>query len=490
MRQWIMTIVIVAGALGQSACKAPARPISGEELAQSQREYLQFYTDAELLAQAEAKASDLSTPQGQARRDQLAMAPKQPVADQLAPPPPPPPPPTPTPPTPVEVVPEPAPMPEPVQPQPKPAPMPQPAVAEVTPTPTPPTPKPIVVNQIQPAPRPRPAVVAGAGRPWLDILIRQPSAENATAALKDMTQRDVAAQVEAIRTLCSLRPHGGEQELYITAFTNVSPFVREVGISALLRAYGDSGDAWARRLLETRGGREEDRFDLAQIVIRNGAKDAYPLAIEALGSDFTGGALFEARRDILTAGNDIVPALTRLALRMRRTTSGRIARRLYRWIQRAGSIKEAYYDTFTHDPSEYAVIMFRERYGQEAQPLLRQALGTASPTMAGYINQALQDINNPDAAMKPRPRSTASRAYLIVYTTPTGAHRILTDTPIWPHQVPGEIEEHATANGTIRQKSIGMKPEQLEKLRNVPATALPSIRVDNQGIDRLDMSRR
>jgi hypothetical protein len=194
--------------------------------------------------------------------------------------------------------------------------------------------------------------------------------------------------------------------------------------------------------------------------------------------------------EILEAGHVIVPSLTRLALHQKRTTSGRIARRLYRWIQNAGGIKEAYYDTFGKDASEYAVVLFRERYGDAAQPLLHQALKKAGPTMAQYIQQALEDLKDPDAAVKPRERSTASRAYLLIYEMNNGKHTILTDTPVWPNQLPGDTQEHRTDRGVIRQKSIGMAPEQLDKLRNLPTTAVPSVRVDGQTIDRLDMQKR
>ena len=462
MRRYGLGLFGALIALGLGACETPPPAASEQELASAQTEYLRYYTPAELLAQVEAEAK-------QQKEQPPAPAPA-PRTVAMAKPVPPPAPPAPA------VVEMPA-----VMSPPAPAPKPAPTVVEAKPAPKP------RIPVIKPLPKPQPSVAQLSGLPWIDILFREPTVDNAMAVLKDMTRRDEAAQVEALRILCSRRPANGQQEMFITAFTHVSPFVREVAISALLRAYADTTDAWGRRLLETRGGREEDRYNLARIVIRNKAKEAYPLAIEALGSDFSGGALFHARREILEAGYAIVASLSRLALRQKKTDSGVIARRLYRWLQNAGGIKEAYYDTVNRAPSEYTVILFRERYGETSRPLLEQALVNADSNLAGHIRQALEDLHNPDAALVPKPhREYPNMIYMITYNTPSGIKRVLSDTPIWPHQEPGQINEHEG----IHQKAILEKPDSLNTLRNLPSTRVKDIVVDGVHIDQLDMQVR
>jgi hypothetical protein len=229
---------------------------------------------------------------------------------------------------------------------------------------------------------------------------------------------------------------------------------------------------------------------MARIVIRNQAVDAYPLAVQALAEDYTGGALFDSRGDILQAGLPITGPLTRVALRQKGMPNGFVARRLYRWVQNAGGIREAYYDTFfRNEPEAMGVALFRERYGEAARPLLTEARGKVDPAHRSLVEQAIRDLDNPPPAPVTHRQRTQAPAmvYMITYDTSAGTRRILTDTPIWPDQAPGDIDSHAAAGGSVTQKAIGMSVEQIAQLRQLPPSAVPTVKVDDQGIDRLDM---
>jgi hypothetical protein len=446
-------------------------------MASAQEEYIRYHTDAELLAQAEQNMRQREQAERQQRATQMARA-ETPAPPQ----------PKPQPPAAPEPAPKPAPEPTPVAPAPTPQPEPAPTIApQQAPAPKPAAPTPPPAPRTVPAPA---AAISTTRNLQLDILWRQPTVDNALAVLRDVTQRDELPQVEAVRILCARRPAGGEQELYVTAFTSVSPFVREAAISALLQAYADESDTWARRLLETRGGRPDDRYEMARIVLRNQAVDAYPLAIEALAEDYTGQTLFDSRHEILQAGPAITGPLTRVALRQKGMPNGFVARRLYRWVQDAGGIREAYYDTFfRNEPETMGVALFRERYGQAARPLLNEALNKVEPEHRPLVQQALADLDNPPVAPVARRQRVQAPAmvYLITYDTSGATHRILTDTPIWPEQSPGDIDSHTATSGSVRQKAIGMSAEQIQQLRQLSPSAVPSVQVDGQGIDRLDM---
>ena len=354
-----------------------------------------------------------------------------------------------------------------------------------------PGPEPVPAQAVAARPEPPPAEPdPPATSAQLEALIGEPDVAVALQVLRDLTSTDVLAQAEAVRILAAQRPAEAAHELYVAAFTKRSAFVRERALAALLTAYPDMASDWGQRLLSTRSGRPQDRHHVAQQVIANKSVSAYALALEALGEDYTGEALFEARAAILAAGDPIVPALMRLALQHKGLSNAFVARRLYRWIQRAGRITEAYYDTFESNPNEFGVKLFRERYGQSAKPLLIKALAaTDDQAIQGYIRQALNELADPTVASTPAPRraATPSVLYLITYGTDAGEKRILTDTPVWPDDQPGRTHRHGHGAGWVAQKTIGMAAQQLAKLRQLQPEALPTLKVDGRPVDRLDL---
>ena len=500
---WKRLSVLIGATILLSACGGVEPAAVDSELAEAREQYLRFHTDPALLARAERNMQTDKQP---------APAPE---PEPTAPPPPAVPEPAPveakTPPAepepaPVEdktppAVPEPAPVEDKTPPaEPEPAPVedktppaePEPAPVEDKTPPAEPEPAPVEDKTPPAEPAPVEADTGTTKAASVVSLVHKPDVATALAALQDMTSNDVMAQVEAIRILSGQRPPNTAHELYVAAFTRTSTFVRERAVSALLTSFPAGGTDWGRRLLATHSGRAEDRYDVARQVIGNRTAAAYQLALEIMAEDHTGEAMFNARREIIAAGDGIVMSLTRVALQHKGLINGFVARRLYRWIQGAGRITEAYYDTFHHNPSEIGVKLFRERYGQHAKPLLEKALArTESSDMQGYIQQALEDIDNPEAPPPPKLRRLrlANVLYVITYKTPHGRKRILTDTPIWPDDEPGKINRHIEGRSSVTQKTIGMKAEQLATLRTLKPSAVPTLKVDNEPVDRLDMRK-
>ena len=430
--------VLIAAALALSACNGSEPIAEDRDLAHAEEEYRAFHGDES--AQDEQPAPD--------------------AASDAAPP----------------------------EPQPQAEPEPDVAAAE----PAPPDEAPPAELEPEPVaaePPPPPESVASEQAALLYALVDKPDADSAMSVLQDLVSTNVMAQVEAVRVLSALRPPRAQHELYVAAFTLPSTFVRERAMGSLLTAFPAGGTDWGPRLLATHGGRPSDRYEVARQVIANKTVASYQLALEVLAEDFSGQAMFDARDAILTAGDPIVVSLTRVALQRKGTPNAFVARRLYRWIQGAGRITEAYYDTFDNNPSEIGVKLFRERYGKAATPMLEKKLDSADDEMKQYIQDALAEIENPEAPPPTNLRRlrTPNILYLITYKTPDARRRILTDTPIWPNDEPGKIDRHIHGQTSVTQKTIGMKADQLAQLRTLKPTAVPSLRVDNETIDRLDM---
>lgn len=467
----IRIMALAAAILWLSACGGGVGPVAGtdSELARAQEEYLTFHTEADHSdrAPAEQPAAPVAAQPRPETTGREQPAPAVPAA-----------------PAPVaEVVAEPEPAPvETVATEPEPAPKPTPVRAPAPPVQVARAP----AEPVQPEAEPEDTDAA------LLALIAQPDVDAALEALHDLASEDVLAQVEAVRVINAQRPPAAAHELYVAAFTKQSPFVRECAISALLAAFPDMGTDWGRRLLATRSGRPEDRYNVARQVIANKTVVTYPAALAVLAQDYHGQALYDAREAILAAGDPIVMPLMHLALRHKGLPNAFVARRLYRWIQNAGRITEAYYDTFNGNPSDVGVKLFRDRYGQDAKPLLTKALDqTDDAEMQAHIQQALDELANPAAKPTPRRhRSAPNVLYLIIYKTSAGEKRILTDTPIWANDEPGKTERHDHGRNWVSQKTIAMKPQQLAALGQLTPELLPTLKVDSQSVDRLDLRPR
>ena len=469
-------IIALAGTiLSLAACRggSPTESTPEQGVAAAQEEYLRFHTDAATLAQAEQNAQEsrepaLATAQGPTQPPQKPAPAATPVPPRVA----------------EAAVRQPEPVEETTVRQPEP--VEEAAVEQPAP------PAPVQVAEAPPVAAPEPIEADDdAGDAALHALIGQPDVAGALQVLQDLASKNVLAQVEAVRILSAQRPPEAAHELYIAAFTKPSTFVRERALGALLTAFPDMADDWGRRLLATRGGRPEDRYDVARQVIANQTVSTYRAALDVLAEDYSGAALYAARDAILAAGDPIAMPLMRVALEHKGLPNAFVARRLYRWIQHAGRITEAYYDTFHENTSEFGVKLFSQRYGQHAKPLLIKALdGETSPQVQDYIKQALADLDNPEATPTPPRRARAANVlFLITYKTPAASKRILTDTPIWPDAQPGKINHHVHGRRSIRQKTIGMQPQQLAALRQLKPELLPTVKVDGEGIDRLDLRR-
>lgn len=431
----IRSMLLIGAILCLAACRggAPDKKTSGGGVGDAREAYLRFHTDADTLAQAERnlRRSHEQRPIGRIAKGPQAVTPVTPPAPKAAP-------------------------------------------------------KPLFDTA-------EPQADPNATSDLLEALIASPDVAAATDIIRDSVSTDVLAQVEAVRILSARRPPQAAHELYIAAFTKSSTFVRERALAALLTAYPQVAPGWGRRLLATRTGRPEDRYHVAKEVIANKSVATYPLALEALAGDLSGGALYEARVAIIAAGEPIVQPLMRTAIEHRNQPNGFVARRLYRWIQGAGQITEAYYDSFHRNPNEYGVQLFRQRYGPEAKTWLTTALGEPrSASIKAFIEQALDELADPDAASGPTtmPPGTPYVLYLIIYHTPSSEKRILTDTPIWPDNQPGKTYRHTHGQSWVSQKTIGIKAEQQTTLRHLKPEKLATLQVDDQPVDQLDLRAR
>lgn len=319
----------------------------------------------------------------------------------------------------------------------------------------------------------------------MEQLVKDGKVYDANIVLAQVNSANLAMVAQAIRIIIKEKPRTGTATLYDVVRDAKAAAPRAMAIDALFQAYPQNATYSAQKLLTQTRYNRIDRLVVGNRIMQYRINRTYAAAITNLGYDASGKALFDARRGILAADKAVALDLKNYAAVSSTKHSSLVARRLYHWIRNDDTIEQAYEDTFVQHPSELGVIMFRERFGEEALASLQKAQNEVDNKLAPVVARELARISN-DAA-SPTLMFGYHKLYLIHFATPQGDFDLLTDQTIWPDQAADELYEQSDATSSFAQKVISVKADELANIKKLPNTWKSGVAVHGTKLDTIDL---
>ncbi|HAI11864.1 MAG TPA: hypothetical protein DCM28_09180 [Phycisphaerales bacterium] len=320
--------------------------------------------------------------------------------------------------------------------------------------------------------------------PTMEQLVQNGTVYDARIVLNQINDANLAMIAQAIRIIIKEAPREGKSDLYDVVRYAKAAAPRAMAIDALLQAYPQNATYSAQKLLQQTRYNRIDRLVVGNRIMQYRINRTYPAAITNLGYDASGKAMFDARRGILAADKAVALNLKNYAARYSTRPASFIARRLYHWIRNDDRIEQAYEDTFVKHPSELGVIMFRERFGEEALTLLQQAQTSAAKKLQPVITRELAKLSD-DAS--PALMFGFHKLYVIKYTTPQGNFSLLCDQSIWPDQAIDEMYQQSDSTSSFTQQVINVKADELADIKKLPNTWKSGVKVHGIELDTIDL---
>lgn len=336
------------------------------------------------------------------------------------------------------------------------------------------------VHRVEPAP-----TQSVLPLPSMEQLVKDGKVYDANIVLAQVNSANLAMVAQAIRIIIKEKPRTGTATLYDVVRDAKAAAPRAMAIDALFQAYPQNATYSAQKLLTQTRYNRIDRLVVGNRIMQYRINRTYAAAITNLGYDASGKALFDARRGILAADKAVALDLKNYAAVSSTKHSSLVARRLYHWIRNDDTIEQAYEDTFVQHPSELGVIMFRERFGEEALASLQKAQNEVDNKLAPVVARELARISN-DAA-SPTLMFGYHKLYLIHFATPQGDFDLLTDQTIWPDQAADELYEQSDATSSFAQKVISVKADELANIKKLPNTWKSGVAVHGTKLDTIDL---
>ncbi|MCC6580923.1 MAG: hypothetical protein IT440_10820 [Phycisphaeraceae bacterium] len=272
--------------------------------------------------------------------------------------------------------------------------------------------------------------------------------------------------MEAMRQIALMHPLNGRSPLFDLATRHADPVMRRLASDALIRGYPNYAVYSGRRLLAETRRYPDTMAYVADRILQSRLEQLYTAAIGEMGRDVTGQGLFDARNAIVRAGPRVSRALRNFAAVHNGTPSAFVARRLHFWIDNNDLIEDAYVDTFERNPSVAGVVMFRERFGDEAVPLLQKALGNAGGDMKTAIETSLTKLETGAVAAVPPGHV---KLQLIQYVDDGQTVTLLTNNALCADMAPGETLSDSGQGGSFRQQVITLLADEYRRLRQQPS---------------------
>jgi hypothetical protein len=320
--------------------------------------------------------------------------------------------------------------------------------------------------------------------PSLKQLLEFGAVADARTVLNQVNDADLATIAQAIRIIIKEKPHRGTSDLYDVVRNAKSAAPRAMAIDALFQAYPQNATYSAQKLLSQTRYNRIDRLVVGNRIMQYRISRTFDAAITNLGYDASGKAMFDARRGILAADKEVALALKNYAARNSTKHASFVARRLFHWIRNDDTIEQAYEDTFVNHPSEVGVIMFRERFGEEATSLLQKAQAESSSKLKPVIDRELAKLSDGAA---PALMFGYHKLYIVELTSTSGSYSLLTDTTIWPDQAKDEMYQQTDATSSFKQKVISVKADELADIKKLPATWQSGVKVQGVALDKIDL---
>ncbi len=320
--------------------------------------------------------------------------------------------------------------------------------------------------------------------PTMQQLLEFASVADAKTVLDQVNDANLAQIAQAIRIIIKEKPRRGTSDLYDVVRTAKAAAPRAMAIDALFQAYPQNATYSAQKLLSQTRYNRIDRLVVGNRIMQYRISRTYDAAITNLGYDASGKAMFDARRGILAADKAVALSLKNYAARYSTKHASFVARRLYHWIRNDDTIEQAYEDTFVKHPSELGVIMFRERFGEEALPLMQKAEGESAKQLKPVIAGELAKLA---AGAAPTLMFGYHKLFVIDFSTPEGTFSMLTDTTIWPDQSKDEVYQQADATSSFKQKVINVKTEELSNIKKLPSSWQSGVKVQGTALDKIDL---
>ncbi|MBL4700688.1 MAG: hypothetical protein JKX85_05455 [Phycisphaeraceae bacterium] len=321
--------------------------------------------------------------------------------------------------------------------------------------------------------------------PTMQQLVEDGKPYDASIVLKQINTANLASIAQAIRIVIKEKPRNGTSLLYDVIRYAKAAAPRAMAIDALFQAYPQNATYSAQKLLQQTRYNRIDRLVVGNRIMQYRISRTYGAAITNLGYDASGKAMFDARRGILAADKAVTQALKNYAARASIKHASFIARRLYHWIRNDETIKQAYEDTFVKHPSELGVVMFRERFGDEALPLLKQASSDANKKLRAVVQREITKLS--DKTSTPALLFGYHKLYIINYQTPQGAFALLSDQTIWPDQAVDETYQQKDAKSSFSQKVLMVKTKELQEIKNLPNNWKSGVKIHGHSVDTLDL---
>lgn len=334
------------------------------------------------------------------------------------------------------------------------------------------------------APKP---VTATATLPTMVQLIQDGKVYDARIVLKQVNKADLAMVAEAIRIIIKEKPKRGTSDLYDVVRFAKAAAPRAMAIDALFQTYPQNATYSAQKLLSQTRYNRIDRIVVGNRIMQYRINRTYPAAITNLGYDASGKALFDARRGILAADKQVLQSLKNYAARASKKHASFIARRLYHWIRNDDTIEQAYADTFSKNPYEFDVIMFRERFGEEAIAYLQKAESDTDThkQFLPIIQRELAKLT--DKSSTPKLMFGFHKLYLITYKTSEGDFSLLTDQAICSDQTSDQLYRQSDQTSSFLQKVISVKASELSEIKKLPNTWKSGIKIHGTTVDTVDL---
>ena len=330
-------------------------------------------------------------------------------------------------------------------------------------------------------------VTATAVLPSMSQLIQDGKVYDARIVLNQVNDAGLAKVAEAIRIIIKEKPRNGTSDLYDVVRHAKAAAPRAMAIDALFQAYPQNATYSAQKLLSQTRYNRIDRLVVGNRIMQYRINRTYPAAITNLGYDASGKALFDARRGILSADKQVLQPLKNYAARASNKPASFIARRLYHWIRNDDTIEQAYADTFSQIPYEFGVIMFRERFGEEAIPYLQkaQANDDIDKDFQPIIQRELAKLT--DKSSTPELMFGFHKLYLITYKTTDGEFSLLADQAICPDQTSDQLYRQSDETSSFIQKVISIKADELSQIKKLPNTWKSGIEIHGTTVDTVDL---
>ncbi|MFG0250921.1 MAG: hypothetical protein ACF8OB_18705 [Phycisphaeraceae bacterium JB051] len=320
--------------------------------------------------------------------------------------------------------------------------------------------------------------------PTMQQLLEFGAVADAKTVLDQVNDANLAQIAQAIRIIIKEQPRRGTSDLYDVVRNAKAAAPRAMAIDALFQAYPQNATYSAQKLLSQTRYNRIDRLVVGNRIMQYRISRTYDAAITNLGYDASGKAMFDARRGILAADKAVTLSLKNYAARYSTKHASFVARRLYHWIRNDDTIEQAYEDTFVKHPSEVGVIMFRERFGEEALSLLQKAQAESSDKLKPVIARELAKLSDSAA---PTLMFGYHKLFVIDFATPEGTFSLLTDTTIWPDQSKDEVYQQSDATSSFKQKVVNVKTDELSNIKKLPSSWQSGVKVHGSTLDKIDL---